>query len=340
MFSVVIPLFNKQDFISRTVSSVLAQTYPDFELIVVDDGSTDGSLAKLAHISDPRLRVVRQANAGEGPARNTGIRESSRTWIALLDADDYWFQDHLAELAKMASRYPEAGMVATAYIEGEEPNARQPAPQRSEIRLIDYFSEAAKQVGIVWSSAVGLRKDVATQVGGFEAFRTGADLEYWARMALAAPVVRSSRITAYYFRNDQSVMAQMEDRTLDLTPAQTVFEIWPSVAYLQRIKEAPQYLPIKSTIERYQRNAGYLSMIGLLVRGEVEKARHVAKSLPGQGLDRATLVVLFLHLPTRLLRLIVQFRAMLRRNLSRFQMPRQGGNPAAQSRVRSKEGRG
>src|SRR5918993_437227 len=160
MFSVVIPLFNKQDFIERAVDSVLRQTYADFELIVVDDGSTDSSLDRLLRFADARLRIIRQANAGKGPARNTGIRESSREWIALLDADDYWFPDHLSELARAISLYPNSGRVATSYLGGEDPSAVPPPQLESRVSEINYFRSAARHVGVVWSSAVALRKSV------------------------------------------------------------------------------------------------------------------------------------------------------------------------------------
>jgi len=312
MFSVVIPLYNKQDFIERTVASVLSQTYGDFELIVVDDGSTDDSVRRLASISDPRMRIVRQENAGEGAARNKGMRESAREWIALLDADDYWFPDHLAELAEIIARHPRAGMVATSYVEGEDAAAVQPQQERSKIREIDYFRAAARDIGVVWSSAVALRRSVAERVGGFEAFRRGADLEYWARMALASPVAKSSRVTAYYFRNSQSVMALADRERPKATVPPMLSELWPSVAYLHRVKDEPENAGRGSAIEEYERNAAFLSMKGQLVRGEIGHARHLAGALPGRRLDRAALAALASRLPAPLIRLALRMRSRLR----------------------------
>ena len=96
-FSVIIPLYNKREFIVQAVESVLAQECAEFELLVVDDGSTDGSAELLeALVSDPRLRVIRQDNmAGAGgQARNTGMSEAQGEWFAFLDADDYWLPNH------------------------------------------------------------------------------------------------------------------------------------------------------------------------------------------------------------------------------------------------------
>ncbi|MBI3210154.1 MAG: glycosyltransferase family 2 protein [Candidatus Solibacter usitatus] len=93
--SVLVPLYNKADHIRRCIDSVLEQTYADFELIVVDDGSTDGSGTIVAEYRDPRLRMIHQKNAGPGAARNRGAKEARAEWLAMVDADDAWEKDYL-----------------------------------------------------------------------------------------------------------------------------------------------------------------------------------------------------------------------------------------------------
>ena len=88
IFSVVIPLYNKEDYILQTVQSVLDQTDPDFELLVVNDGSTDSSQQRLSAITDPRMRIINRFNKGKGAARNTGIWEAKGEYVVFLDADD------------------------------------------------------------------------------------------------------------------------------------------------------------------------------------------------------------------------------------------------------------
>ena len=113
--SVVIPLYNKARFIRATLETALAQSHRADEIIVVDDNSTDGSVAAIEDLLGDRVRLARQANAGPGPARNRGVAEASREWIALLDADDLWQPNHLATLAEVAAQCPDAAIVAARH---------------------------------------------------------------------------------------------------------------------------------------------------------------------------------------------------------------------------------
>ena len=90
MISVIIPLYNKEDYISRAIDSVLRQTFKDFELIIVNDGSTDQGPGIARNFHDRRIRVIDQQNSGEGAARNRGVAEARAELVAFLDADDEW----------------------------------------------------------------------------------------------------------------------------------------------------------------------------------------------------------------------------------------------------------
>jgi len=94
--SVIIPLYNKSNYIARALNSVFAQTLTDFEVLVIDDGSTDNSLEIVCQYSDSRLKIIEQNNAGPGSARNRGIREAKAKYVAFLDADDEWLPDYLS----------------------------------------------------------------------------------------------------------------------------------------------------------------------------------------------------------------------------------------------------
>ncbi len=114
MFSIVIPVRDKPHTIARTLDSLFAQAFADFEAVLVGDPA-DESLAIAARSGDPRLRIVHQANCGQGAARNAGIEASRGDWIAFLDADDFWLPDHLSELHAIRSAFPEAGLIGTAF---------------------------------------------------------------------------------------------------------------------------------------------------------------------------------------------------------------------------------
>lgn len=136
MISVIIPLYNKETIVARSVGSVLAQDFQDFEVVVVDDGSTDQSAAIVGSIADPRLRLISQPNGGPSKARNTGIREARGEWLLFLDADDELLPGALDHLHRLSQQHPDMDMLLgevmvndgkirtlhTRYAEGEVKN--------------------------------------------------------------------------------------------------------------------------------------------------------------------------------------------------------------------------
>lgn len=114
--SVIIPLHNKRNTVERTLASVLAQTWPNFEVIVIDDGSTDGGAAFAETFLDPRIRVIRQENAGPGAARNRGVREAQGGLVSFLDADDEWMPDFLASAVEALTKNPGCNVFASGFL--------------------------------------------------------------------------------------------------------------------------------------------------------------------------------------------------------------------------------
>lgn len=196
MFSIVIPLYNKEKSISNTVLSVLAQTYTHFEIIVVNDGSTDHSLEKVREFDDSRIRVIEKANGGVSKARNSGIANATFQWIAFLDADDTWTPNHLATLFDLIQKFPDDKVFCTSFIRSTERANRQ---DDSSVRIIeDYFKEAMQQL-FFWTSVTCIHRTVFTEVGYFPVgFSRGEDLDLWNRIGRNYRFIRSNLITATY----------------------------------------------------------------------------------------------------------------------------------------------
>jgi hypothetical protein len=182
--SVVIPLHDKRATVRRAVDSVLAQSFADFELIVIDDGSTDCSADALRDICDARLRVFRTARRGPGAARNHGASLARARWLAFLDADDLWRPAFLEKTLGAARSAPAAVLVFC------DVHALDSPPRRGLRggQLEDYY-EARMRHGIAVScSSVLLRADALAAIGGFpEDYAYGEDIETWLLLACHGP---------------------------------------------------------------------------------------------------------------------------------------------------------
>ena len=190
--SVVIPLYNKAAYVHRAVGSVFAQSFEDLEVVVVDDGSTDAGGETVAAIEDPRLRLIRQANAGVAAARNVGIGASRGRWVAFLDADDTWHPDRLARQFAALLRAPDVVWAAGAFVTSGRGRVRQ-APQTPDAWFAEpgVLKDALFILGagwMLWTGTVMVRRDVLAQLGGFDPMlKVGEDIYLWARLAVQHP---------------------------------------------------------------------------------------------------------------------------------------------------------
>jgi glycosyltransferase involved in cell wall biosynthesis len=308
-FSVVIPLYNKRRYIRRTVDSVLFQSMQNFELIVVDDGSTDGSLDALADVDDSRLNIIQQANQGEGAARNAGIAVAAAPWIALIDADDAWLPEHLAELSRVADAFPDAGLISTSNVEAfgrqvpQFPVTKVPA----KIEMVDYFWAASKRVGIINSSSAAVRRTIFGILGGFNAARAGADLEFWARVALHYPVAVSNKTTSVYFRDTGGVMAQMGDLRRR-NPARTIenlSQLSSSVATVMAHAQTDPSILQSPSVVAYINSRIESGIKGALFHGDTDNARRLSKMLLRPASLKVRLYARATYLPSNLVRLLL-----------------------------------
>lgn len=314
MFSVIVPLYNKRRYIRRCVESVLNQSRTDFELIVVDDGSTDGSHEVLADINDPRFRLIRQENEGKGTARNVGMGIARGVWFAFLDADDMWFPEHLAELDRIAIQCPDAGLISTRCLEvsdGTNPVIGNRGTN-AQIRVIDYFLEASRNIGINNSSSTAVRGDVYCDVGEFSSYKAGEDLEYWARVAIHNPVALSNRVTSVYFRNTNGVMEQLAKQRKPMArPITSLRDISPSVAFLCDVAECESARWQSPSIRAYINSRVYNSIRGALYHGDLAEARILSKFLIPSSELRISALKLGLLLPDMAIKMgLAGFHAM------------------------------
>ena len=113
LISVIIPAYNAQDFIQKALDSVLAQSYSHYEVLIVNDGSTDNTEALVKTYHDPRVKLISQSNGGLSNARNTGIKNAKGNYLAFLDADDYWIAEKLEKQIEILRRHPEVSFCST-----------------------------------------------------------------------------------------------------------------------------------------------------------------------------------------------------------------------------------
>lgn len=198
-FTVIIPLYNKAPYAEKSVRSVLAQTFEDYELIVVDDGSTDGSLDVVKSVLGGTSAVVTsQPNQGVSVARNNGIAMAKGDYICFLDADDWWAPTFLEEMDAFIRDYPEAGIYAVNYyyVKNGRPQSRIDIPTG----YIDYFAEYARIMQMpVTSISVAIPRGVFEEVGCFRPeLKLGEDFDLWLRIAFKHKVAFLNNRLAYY----------------------------------------------------------------------------------------------------------------------------------------------
>lgn len=210
-FSIIIPVYNKEKFVEHTLKSVLSQTFSDFEIIIVNDGSTDGSESKVQQFHDPRIRYYSKKNEGVSIARNFGIEKSSADFICFLDADDFWHPDFLEVMHSYIHEIPNQKVFASA-IEIETAKTIFPAQyaikKSNAFEIVNYFEASIKE-SVIWTSAVVLHKSVFEKSGLFDPkIRIAEDTDLWIRVGLHYPVVFIWNILARYVYDEKSVSRQ------------------------------------------------------------------------------------------------------------------------------------
>lgn len=201
MFSIIIPLYNKEKYISKSISSVLNQTYTNFELIIVNDGSTDDSLIIGQQFLDTRLTIINQSNLGVSAARNNGVKLAKYDNIAFLDADDWWHPTFLEEMKALIISHSEAALFGSSYfiVKNKQNQRANIGLDEGYVGYIDYFKVYASTFWVpINCSFVVVKKSVFEALGGFKpALKFGEDFDLWVRIALEYQVAYMNKCLAF-----------------------------------------------------------------------------------------------------------------------------------------------
>jgi glycosyltransferase involved in cell wall biosynthesis len=221
---VIIPTYNSARYLPTSIESVMAQTFDDWKILLVDDGSTDDTAEVIAPYVErlgSKLQYIRQKNGGVSAARNTGLRHVTAEFVALLDADDVWLPCRLAESLKCFDDRPEVGMsyglISWIDQDGKVINTFGGNPEHAEGRIARYIYTRQVQMP---TSTMMFRKACADKVGGFdESLLATEDRDLWLRMAFHYEVAVASKVISLY-RTSPDSLTSSSDRMLK---AQTRF---------------------------------------------------------------------------------------------------------------------
>lgn len=278
--SVVVPLYNKRSTVERTIDSVLAQTYADFELIVVDDESTDGGAELVeAKYRDPRIRVHRQANAGPGAARNQGARLARGKFVTFLDSDDDWRPELLERAVAALEAHPECAVFTSAfYLEPEH------VDRWVELRTAGYTEgvwrassamsrhELNHCLAAFNSCTAVYRSEVVAAYGGFYENRCtfGEDVYFWIQILLNHAFYRHMQPLAHY---------HMEDSELGLSARKNSVPLEPVLTEPEKVRAAcpPEFRDVLELwLARHTLRAAFVQ----LERGDTAKATWLIEAYP------------------------------------------------------------
>ena len=309
MFSVIIPVYNGEKFIKNAIESVFMQTVSDWELIIVNDGSSDNTLAVLEkYRENEKIKIVSQPNSGVSVARNTGVENSEGDYIAFLDADDVWHENHLEVMKNLAEKYPAAGLIGTftrvELVNHEVISECEYFKDKShEVYLEDFFAEyhrdkSAKMFTVITTV---VSREAFNKAGGFPVgCKIGEDLELSLVIAAYYPVVLSPVATATYKKENSTAT---KNKSFDAD--------WGFFEKVEKIYD-DESIPL-SKRENLKKVMEWFSMRRCrhyLIDGKRKEAREVHRRLDKASVSKKDYflnMILFL-LPNRLIRKLFEAR--------------------------------
>ncbi|QRN85485.1 glycosyltransferase [Clostridia bacterium] len=297
-FSIITPAYNAEKFIVRGIESVLNQTFDDFELIVVDDGSNDQTLERLKTINDERLVVISQSNKGVSVARNTGISHARGEFICFLDADDEYRPNHLEHLAGLITKNPSRNFFATRFCVSLRTNSNGIVMPHTTGE-VTYYEDAVrwtlKDNKKIWTGCVCIRRKMFEKYGVFEpGVKLGEDIDMWRRVYAHTGVVYSDMVTVQRNR-DGSEATKDYTRKYEVDPLNRMPMFLRDDTISDNIKES---LKTKYEFTKLQVVRSYL------VDGKKKKARQKMGEVDISRIPRKRLMITYFCfcIPSRTIR--------------------------------------
>lgn len=303
-FSVIIPAYNAENFIQRSVRSVLRQTFSDFEIIVVNDGSNDTTYQKVSSISDERLIVIDKKNEGVSVARNEGIQRAQGEYICFLDADDEFYPNHLSALAEAIEKYKDRAFFSTRFcvsMMDDNEKIDMPAVTGKIVYYDNIIEELFRFFELIWTGCVCIRKEMFDKYGMFEpGIRLGEDTDMWKRVYVHTGLVAIDTVTVKRNR-DYSEATKRYTRSFEVDPLNRMPMFLNDETIADSVKES---LKTEHELQKLSVVRSYL------LSGDKKKAKEQMKLLSRERIPRKRLFItqLCFVIPSFVIRGIIRFK--------------------------------
>lgn len=308
-FSVVIPLYNKEECIKKTLDSVLAQTINDFEIVVVDDGSNDNSAYIVQNFNNEKIRLIKQKNQGVSAARNTGISESQGQVVAFLDADDYWFPDFLATVERLFDEFPEASVACPNYqvaYDGRMVDPKWKSVDATKDSIVqDFYEMATGSFWVTHSSTTAVKRAALDRMDHW--FAVGEtcyeDFDFWIRLCSREKVAHSCNVCAVYNR-------AMPQNARQMHSTKVVY----SAAYMKTLSELKQDSSLSVQQKKYINDIQDRRMVPYIfslqcIGNKKDAKRELKLWIPGETYKKYKIGLLMLNkMPLMVIRMIQNYR--------------------------------
>jgi len=279
--SVIIPVYNKEKYIKNTLISVLNQDFTDYEIIIIDDGSTDRSIEIIKNLNPPQIQIIQQTNQGVAVARNKGAEKASGKIIAFLDADDLWLPNHLSEIKKLSKNLKEAAFFATAYQIKYQNGLKKDFIYKftPPYQLLSQYYQYSYRFPLFFTSNFAVKKDIFQQTGGFKTGIDAEDTELFLRLGTQYALGYAAKITMTHIdKAENSLFAKYNtDHKIKILKTFSSLE--------KKDQKLKKYLDIN----RYVWAVEYLS------NGEKQKAKKIIDEIDFKNLNYKQKILLQLN---------------------------------------------